>query len=85
LANLAESGKSGRSLIETNPKLMTGIGVGIAGIMWAVGLAVWASLPDYYRQAPGKVPSFYKTLFRRKIIVVRTLVTRKLIAVLTLG
>jgi alpha-1,3-glucan synthase len=30
---------------------------------------VYFGLPNYYRQTPGKVPSFYKSLFRRKIIV----------------
>ncbi|KAJ9654948.1 hypothetical protein H2201_008910, partial [Coniosporium apollinis] len=69
LAKLAGSGGSGMSLIQTNPHLMTAIGVGIACVMWAVGLSLWAGLPNYYRQAPDKVPSFYKALFRRKIIV----------------
>ena len=57
---------------------MTGIGVGIACVMWLVGFSLWAGLPSYYRQAPGKVPSFYKTLFRRKIIVVSKPLNRSL-------
>lgn len=26
-------------------------------------------LPEYYRQAPPKVPHFLKTLFRRKLVI----------------
>jgi alpha-1,3-glucan synthase len=47
---------------------MTAIAVPIAVFMWAVGYIIFAGMPDYYRQAPGKVPSFYASLFRRKII-----------------
>lgn len=37
--------------------------------LWAVGLLLFVGLPNYYRQTPGKVPSFYKSVFRRKIIL----------------
>ncbi|EAU88623.2 alpha-1,3-glucan synthase [Coprinopsis cinerea okayama7 len=50
---------------------------------WYIILAVWPlaimsflfaylmlyGLPDYYRQAPPKVPGFLKTMFRRKLVV----------------
>ncbi|TFK29967.1 alpha-1,3-glucan synthase [Coprinopsis marcescibilis] len=50
---------------------------------WYIVLVVWPlaimsflfaylmlyGLPDYYRQAPPKVPGFLKTLFRRKLVV----------------
>jgi alpha-1,3-glucan synthase len=73
LAKIANSGSSATSLIERNPALMTGIGVGIALVMWGAGATLFIGLPNYYRQAPGKVPSFYRTLARRKIILVRIL------------
>ena len=41
----------------------------IALLLWGIGLIVYFGLPNYYRQAPGKMPSFYKSLFRRKIVV----------------
>jgi alpha-1,3-glucan synthase len=41
----------------------------VALLLWGIGLIVYFGLPNYYRQAPGKVPSFYKSLFRRKIVV----------------
>jgi alpha-1,3-glucan synthase len=48
---------------------MTAIGVPIALFLWAVGAVLWVGLPDFYRQAPGGLPSFYKAALRRKIIV----------------
>ncbi len=38
--------------------------------MWAIGATLFFGLPDYYRQAPGQVPSFYRSVVRRKIIMV---------------
>ncbi|KAL8766393.1 MAG: hypothetical protein Q9209_006827 [Squamulea sp. 1 TL-2023] len=49
--------------------IMTAITVPIAIFLWAIGLILFLGLPDYYRQAPGTVPSFYISLFRRKIIL----------------
>lgn len=41
----------------------------IAVLLWVIGLLIFFGLPSYYHQAPGKVPSFYKSVFRRKIIL----------------
>ena len=46
------------------------VGIVIACLMWAVGVVLLIGLPKYYRQAPGHIPSFYASLFRRKIILV---------------
>jgi alpha-1,3-glucan synthase len=37
-----------------------------------IGLSVvtFLGLPDYYRQTPGSIPSFFKSIFRRKLIIV---------------
>ena len=43
--------------------------VPIALLLWVIGLLVFFGLPSYYRQTPGKVPSFYKSVFRRKIVL----------------
>jgi alpha-1,3-glucan synthase len=48
---------------------ITAITLPIAGLLWAIGLVMWYGLPTYYRQAPGKMPSFYKSLARRKIVL----------------
>lgn len=48
---------------------MTAICLPIALVLWIVGLLLFFGLPKYYRQTPGKVPSFYRTILRRKIIL----------------
>lgn len=53
----------------SNSIVMTLITVPIAVFMWVAGLILFFGLPDYYRQAPGAVPSFYSSLARRKIIL----------------
>ena len=57
------------NLVAYGPGL-TGITIPIALIMWAIGAILFFGLPDYYRQAPGQVPSFYRSVVRRKIIMV---------------
>ncbi|KAH9842609.1 glycoside hydrolase family 13 and glycosyltransferase family 5 protein [Rhodofomes roseus] len=41
----------------------------LAVISWLFAYLMLYGLPDYYRQAPPKVPHFLKTLFRRKIVI----------------
>ena len=48
---------------------ITAITLPIAALMWGVGLLMWFGLPTYYRQTPGGMPSFYKSLARRKIVM----------------
>ncbi|KAF1984700.1 glycosyltransferase family 5 protein [Aulographum hederae CBS 113979] len=52
-----------------SPGVISGICLPLAVVMWAVGGIIFWGLPKYYRQAPGSVPSFYKSVFRRKIIL----------------
>lgn len=40
----------------------------IAIILWLIGIALFVGLPDYYRQGPGYIPSFYKSLLRRHVV-----------------
>ncbi|KAM7188404.1 hypothetical protein V8F33_010655 [Rhypophila sp. PSN 637] len=44
------------------------ITVPIALIMWGLGVISFIGLPDYYRQSPDKIPSFYMSLLRRHIV-----------------
>ena len=44
------------------------ITVPIAIVLWAVGVILFIGLPDYYRQSPDKIPSFYGSLLRRHIV-----------------
>ncbi|ERF68903.1 hypothetical protein EPUS_08063 [Endocarpon pusillum Z07020] len=50
-------------------KAVTAITVPIAVLMWAVGIILYLGLPNYYRRQPGNVPSFYRSLFRRKSVL----------------
>ena len=52
----------------SNSPGMTAIGVPVAIGLWLIGVLLWTCLPNYYRQVPGVVPDFYRSIFRRKII-----------------
>ncbi|KAH8908249.1 hypothetical protein BR93DRAFT_895934 [Coniochaeta sp. PMI_546] len=49
------------------PKIMV-IAVPVAIIAWILGAVSFVGLPDYYRQSPDKIPSFYGSLIRRRIV-----------------
>ncbi|KAF2804995.1 alpha-1,3-glucan synthase Ags2 [Mytilinidion resinicola] len=71
-SRLTQSTASG--ILTTNTALtstwrITVITVPIAILLWAIGLVLFLGLPDFYRQEPGAVPSFYKSLGRRNIIL----------------
>ncbi|KAK4692298.1 hypothetical protein P7C71_g4875, partial [Lecanoromycetidae sp. Uapishka_2] len=55
--------------LSTYPNIIVPLCVLVACLMWSVGVVLLLGLPKYYRQAPGHIPSFYTSLFRRKIIV----------------
>lgn len=61
-------GKTASSLVTYGPTI-TAICVPVAILLWAIGLVLYFGLPNFYRQAPGGVPSFYTAVMRRKIIV----------------
>jgi alpha-1,3-glucan synthase len=44
------------------------ITIPIAFFFWIIGVVLYTSLPPYYHQSPGKIPNFYKTLLRRRVI-----------------
>ena len=56
--------------LNKHPKIIVPLCLCLTCLMWAVGMVLFTSLPDYYRQAPGNIPSFYTSLLRRKIIIV---------------
>ncbi|KAJ5179972.1 alpha-1-3-glucan synthase [Penicillium capsulatum] len=53
----------------SNTWKMTAICYPIAIFVWGIGLLLVLGLPNYYRQKPGKVSSFYKSLVRRKVVL----------------
>ena len=68
LTRLTTSGVKTRSLIAYG-RGMTAITTPIAVIMFAIGAILYLGLPDYYRQRPGRIPSFYRSLTRRKVVI----------------
>ena len=58
--------------LNSYPKIIVPLCIIVACLMWSVGVILFKGLPPYYRQAPGNIPSFYSSLFRRKIIIVRS-------------
>jgi alpha-1,3-glucan synthase len=70
MAAVNNLGSGQYSLANSNPHGLSGVGVSVACLLWTIGILILFGLPDYYRQVPGKVPTFYRTLFRRRIILV---------------
>ncbi|KAL8980698.1 MAG: hypothetical protein Q9177_005804, partial [Variospora cf. flavescens] len=64
----SNAGLSSSAHVTSRPTI-TAITTPIAVFLWALALLLLLGLPDYYRQHPGKIPSFYKSLFRRKIVL----------------
>ena len=60
---------SGSSAATTSSTVIIPVGICFALLMWAIGAILFVGLPKYYRQAPGNIPSFYTSLFRRRIIL----------------
>ncbi|KAL8801672.1 MAG: hypothetical protein Q9182_004309 [Xanthomendoza sp. 2 TL-2023] len=54
---------------QTHRAILTGLTIPIAVMLWAIGTMLFFGLPDYYRQKPGQVPSFYSSIIHRKIII----------------
>ncbi|CAB90796.2 cell wall alpha-1,3-glucan synthase Mok11 [Schizosaccharomyces pombe] len=41
----------------------------IALVLLAIAFVVYRGLPNFYRQCPSKIPAFYRSLFRRRLIM----------------
>ena len=51
-------------------KMIAAFTTPFACLLFPVGCVMYYGLPNYYRQAAGNVPSFYHSIFRRKIVLV---------------
>lgn len=72
LTDIAVSGQVASKLVAYGPGL-TAITTPIAIILWGIGVIIYLGLPDYYRQAPGQIPSFYRAVNKRRIVIVSSL------------
>ena len=68
LTRLTVTGVRASNLVAYSSSL-TGTTVPIAIFMFSIGAILFVGLPDYYRQTPGHIPSFYRSLTRRKIVM----------------
>jgi|SRR5579859_2593018 len=50
--------------------VVTAVTWSVGAVFIAVGVILFMGLPDYYRQLPGRIPAFYKSLTRRKLVLV---------------
>lgn len=67
---LTQEGKFGSAASLMGSKsVLLGVGVPMALLMWALGLVVYFGLPDCYRQPSGVVPSFYRSLLGRPLVI----------------
>jgi alpha-1,3-glucan synthase len=55
----------------TTSKTVTAVTWSGALLLLGIGVSLFIGLPDYYRQLPGRIPAFYKSLTRRKLVLVR--------------
>jgi alpha-1,3-glucan synthase len=54
----------------TPSKITAAITTPVALLLFVVGYLIYFGLPSYYRQTAGNIPSFYHSIFRRKIVLV---------------
>lgn len=64
-----ETTTNGMDSMVTDQPILAAITCPIAALLLAIGLLLFTSLPMYYRQTPGRIPSFYQSLLRRKLIL----------------
>jgi alpha-1,3-glucan synthase len=67
LSALSASGQSPTGF--TTSRTLTAVTTPIACGLAAIGIILYIGLPEFYRQNPGKIPSFYRSMRRRKIIL----------------
>jgi alpha-1,3-glucan synthase len=52
-----------------NKPILAAITCPIGAVLLGLGVLLFTSLPSYYRQTPGKIPHFYHSLLRRRLIL----------------
>ncbi|KAF1817463.1 putative alpha-1,3-glucan synthase [Eremomyces bilateralis CBS 781.70] len=67
LSRLSDEGVETTSVAPT--AVIAGVCLPVAVLLFALAVITFMGLPKYYHQVPGAVPSFYKSIYRRKIIL----------------
>jgi len=54
----------------TTPTTVAVVTWSLSVLLLAIGVSLYTGLPDYYCQLPGRIPAFYQSLTRRKLVLV---------------
>ncbi|KAG7294144.1 hypothetical protein NEMBOFW57_004212 [Staphylotrichum longicolle] len=68
-SQLSSYDSNGIPVAQASNTLISAVCFPVAVLLMALSVATFFGLPDYYRQTPGSIPSFFKSIFRRKLIL----------------
>ncbi|KAM7198752.1 hypothetical protein V8F20_006067 [Naviculisporaceae sp. PSN 640] len=60
---------NGISVAKASDVIVSTVCLSVAALLFVLGGVTFWGLPAYYRQTPGSIPSFFKSIFRRKLIL----------------
>ncbi|KAK4652703.1 Cell wall alpha-1,3-glucan synthase ags1 [Podospora pseudocomata] len=66
---LSSYDSNGIPMARASNTIVSAVCLPVAVLMMALAVVTHLGLPDYYRQTPGSIPSFFKSVFRRKLII----------------
>lgn len=68
LTRASSQGKTAEAMF-TYTHYITAVMTPVAILLWFVGALLYFGLPEYYRASPGFVPSFYRSIAKRRIVL----------------
>ncbi|KAJ4291326.1 Cell wall alpha-1,3-glucan synthase ags1 [Collariella sp. IMI 366227] len=68
-SQLSSYDSNGIPVAQASNTLISAICFPVAVLLIGLAVLTFLGLPDYYRQTPGSIPSFFKSVFRRKLII----------------
>ncbi|KAM7188085.1 family 5 putative glycoside hydrolase family 13/Glycosyltransferase [Rhypophila sp. PSN 637] len=60
---------AGVSTAKASDLVVSVVCLSVAGLLMVLGAVTFWGLPGYYRQRPGSIPSFFRSVLRRKLIL----------------
>ncbi|KAK3317605.1 hypothetical protein B0T19DRAFT_469342 [Cercophora scortea] len=66
---LASYDSNGIPTARATGTIVSAVCLPVAVLLFALSAITYFGLPDYYHQTPGSIPSFFKSIFRRKLIL----------------
>ncbi|KAL2134918.1 hypothetical protein VTI74DRAFT_10410 [Chaetomium olivicolor] len=68
-SQLSSYDSNGIPVAQASNTLISAVCFPVAVLLVALAAITFFGLPEYYRQTPGSIPSFFKSIFRRKLII----------------